>query len=141
MHIPAIYPPAGPQLQSKLSIKLQPRILCLEQPLQRPAISTVMRDVQRFARPILASYVLTATVKVHGMVKGFASNPVELFCGVWLIRLSKYQYMVLEQVKCREAKTYILSFMGMLLHLIQELLCDLNVVGNSDLEEASHVSS
>jgi hypothetical protein len=54
-----------------------------------------MRNVQRLTRPVLASYIFAATVEIHRMVEGLAGDPVELFCGVWLLCLYTRQYIAL----------------------------------------------
>jgi len=46
-----------------------------------------MRNIQRFARPVFAGHVFAAAIKIDRMIESFAGDPVELFCGVWLLCL------------------------------------------------------
>jgi hypothetical protein len=56
-----------------------------------------MCNIEGLACPVLAAFVVATAVEVNGMIKCFASNPVEFCSWVGLICLHRYQFQISDE--------------------------------------------
>lgn len=75
--------------------KPQSSPFALQQSLKSAPISAIMCQIKSFSCPILAAILILCAVKIYGVVESASDNPFELFRGIWLIRLSRYQHLSL----------------------------------------------
>lgn len=117
------------------NVELQSRPLMLEQPLQRTAVRADMCDIECPTSPVLASFIVLATVEIDCVVEGARSDPLEFFWRVRLFGLFERE-LVGRRVKqpCSEGRSkegvvYLSCFLSMSANLIDELRCCVWTVG------------